>query len=168
MNIVVMPAWRVILFKIFAHVFLPLLAGLSIYMLFRAQSLIIFDWFVGTGLWEFVELLRARSAALNDLIPGFMIFSLPDALWVYSLTSLMLIIWNGSGGTSRLIWISLGLILGAGAEIGQLLGLVRGTFDAVDLLLCIVAAVASLVLIAPQAFTIKYREKTSLEGGYYE
>lgn len=159
MNIVVMPAWRVTLFKIFAHVFLPLLAGLSIYMFFRAQSLIIFDWFASAGLSGHVELLRVQSTTLNDFIPGFVIFSLPDALWVYSLTSLMLIIWNGSGGTSRLIWISLGLVLGAGAEVGQLLGLVRGTFDAVDLLLCTVAPAASLVLLAPQTFTFKYREK---------
>ena len=154
-----MPAWRVTLFKIFALVLFPLLAGLSIYMLFRVQSLIIFDWFVGAGLSEYVELLRVSSASLIDFIPGFVVFSLPDALWVYSLTSLMLIIWNGSGGTSRLIWISLGLVLGAGAEVGQLLGLVRGTFDAVDLLLCTVASAASLVLLAPQTFTFKYREK---------
>ena len=71
-------------------------------------------------------------------MPNWFIFSLPDALWIYSFSMAMLYIWNGEVNKRSLFWIIIASILGIFGELAQLFGLV-GTFDLMDLLLCVFA-----------------------------
>ena len=45
------------------------------------------------------------------------------------------------------IWLYVGPILGIGAELGQLLLIIPGTFDIMDLFLCIIASILPFFII---------------------
>ena len=79
--------------QIYIHVVLPVLIGLFIYILFRPDRIIMFDWFALLGIAESISDLRENSPS-NSKVPSWIIYNLPDGLWVYSLTALMLIIWQ--------------------------------------------------------------------------
>jgi len=115
--------------------FLTLLAGGLIYILFRTSSLKMFSWYETIGLGGLTIELRKMTSQFADKIPEWILFSLPDGLWIFSYVSLMLFIWRNSVSIKNIFWISIIPILAIGSEIGQLFGLVSGTFDFADLLL---------------------------------
>tara|TARA_R110001606_G_scaffold370990_2_gene527654 strand:+ start:715 stop:1158 length:444 start_codon:yes stop_codon:yes gene_type:complete len=119
---------------IFGHIATLLIGGL-IYLLFRTSSLKMFGWYKTIGLGEFTNGLRKLTIPFADKIPDWILFSLPDGLWIFSYVSLVLFIWNNSISKNNLFWILIIPILAICSEIGQLLGFVQGVFDVTDLLL---------------------------------
>jgi hypothetical protein len=118
----------------------PLLLGGLVYVVFRAESLLMFRWFDAFGLGPAVAWLRVSLGGAGAALPRWFVFSFPDAAWVFSMTALLGVVWRARLGTAEArAWMSLGLLLGAGAELGQAVGLVPGTFDIVDLTLCLSA-----------------------------
>ncbi len=126
------------------HIVSPLLLGGLIYACWRDQNLPMFRWFDLAGLAPLVEKLRIATAPLLVKLPFWFQFSLPDALWVYALTAFMALIWKGRDSRLKLVWLSMGLLLGAGSELGQLAGLVPGVFDPFDFFFCLCAAALAL------------------------
>jgi hypothetical protein len=120
------------------HVFAPLLLGSVIYLLFRDQNLPISLLFGST--------LSAIRPAFFPRIPESILYSLPDALWVYSLTSIMAFIWQNSQSAFKAFWMSSGLLLAFAFELGQLAGVIPGTFDVLDLTGAALAASLALFL----------------------
>jgi hypothetical protein len=94
-----------------------------------------FSWYETIGLGGLTKELRKLTFQFSDKIPEWILFSLPDGLWIFSYVSLMLFIWQNSVSIKNIFWISIIPILAIGSEIGQLFGLVPGTFDFADLLL---------------------------------
>jgi hypothetical protein len=133
------------------HVFLPVSGGAAIYLLFRSHHLWVFKWIEFVGLASFVDALSA------DIPPSWLLFSLPDALWVYGLTSCMLLIWQKEAAASTNLWVFSGIVLTFVSEAGQRLGMVPGTFDLLDLVLSTVAFVAAYLL---SPIKIAYAAKT--------
>ena len=130
--------------KILLHIVLPIIVGTAIYICWRTKSLQVFSWLRFFGMDSFVVLCRMKSAFFREYLPDFVVFSLPNGLWVYSLTSFMCLLWKGEQASlARAFWLSLGFGLGVGLEIGQLLGVVPGTFDFADLSISLVAALAA-------------------------
>ena len=80
---------------IFGHIATLLIGGL-IYLLFRTSSLKMFGWYKTIGLGEFTNGLRKLTIPFADKIPDWILFSLPDGLWIFSYVSLVLFIWNNS------------------------------------------------------------------------
>ena len=76
-------------------------------------------------------------------------FSLPDGLWVYSFTSFMLIVWGLKFSRHSLFWISIGPLLALGSEMGQAFGVVGGTFDPTDLILCLIGSILPVAILFP-------------------
>jgi hypothetical protein len=133
------------LFFFTVHILVPLLVGGVVYVCWRDPNLLMFKWFGALGLERSIESLRAVTAAGQGL-PHWVLYSLPDGLWVYALTALMVLLWRGTKSLpAKAFWLSLGLLLGAGAELGQLAGLLPGAFDRVDLIVCLIAPAAALV-----------------------
>ena len=128
------------------HIFLPLLVGGLIYACWRDYTLPMFRWFELIGVGPVVQQLRVTTMPLQAGLPSWVEYSLPDAMWVYALTAFMALVWKGTNFRVRVIWISAGLLLGAGSELGQLAGYVPGSFDASDFFLCVFAAGLALVL----------------------
>ena len=104
------------------HVVLPTALGTIVYVGWRSTDLLVFQWIEYFG-------LNAMVLRPNVVLPDWLLFSFPDGCWVYATTSWMLLIW---GRLNQWTWVV--VILAVCAEFGQLLGLVRGTYQSLDVL----------------------------------
>ena len=111
------------------HVCLPTFIGASVYLLFRTSTLLVFKWGEAVGLHGHLMALRERVSEVQ--LPEWLLYSFPDGVWVYATTMCMLIIWNGAPPWP---WLSIGLVLAVGAELGQAVGYVQGTYEHLDIL----------------------------------
>ena len=118
---------------------IPLIFGGLIYLTYRVETLKMFRWFDNIGATDFIIFLRTNEILQPISLPQWVKFSLPDALWIFSFTYFMLTIWKFKITKSSAFWIFLAPTIGLFSEIGQLIGLIPGTFDLVDLVLLIVA-----------------------------
>jgi hypothetical protein len=123
------------------HVVLPILLGGLIYLCWRDPDLLMFKWFRGLRLEPTILQLRLVTASVRPALPFWFVYSLPDGLWVYALTSFMAHIWTGSRlSFLKIFCLSAGPVLGAGSELGQGARLVPGSFDWTDFVFYITAA----------------------------
>jgi hypothetical protein len=132
------------------HVFGPTLIGGSIYTCWRRPTLLLFTWYRSVGLDSAIIVVRQSVSFVHHFLPGWILFSLPDALWVYAITAFMAGVWGDAKfSTLGRLWLFGGLVLAVGGELSQALGIISGTFDANDLLLCFAASVAAIVMATP-------------------
>ncbi|MCZ8297714.1 MAG: hypothetical protein O9297_10910 [Flavobacterium sp.] len=118
---------------------LPVIVGGLIYLTYRTDTLIMFDWFNKIGLSDTIDVLRSNQHLQNLTIPNWIKFSLPDALWLFSFNYVLLTLWNFNVNQQSAFWLFLAPTIGLFSEIGQLIGIVPGTFDIVDLVLLLIA-----------------------------
>lgn len=104
------------------HVVVPTAFGTSVYVGWRSTNLLVFEWIDYFALNAFV--FRP-----SIVLPDWLLYSFPDGCWVYATTSWMLLIWN-----RFVLWTWIAVLLAASAEFGQLLGLVQGTYQTLDVL----------------------------------
>lgn len=71
----------------------PLIIGSLIYILWRSDTIRIFDWLNLIGLSITVERLRGLSMLIYPYIPEWVVYSLPNSLWAFSYAFLITIIW---------------------------------------------------------------------------
>jgi hypothetical protein len=128
------------------HGVLPVVLGAAVYVLFRSPRLRVFGWLEAVGLGDVVPAARAWARPAAEHLPGWLLYSAPDGLWVYGLTACLALVWRGAPGRARRAWLCAGLALGAGGELGQLAGWVPGVWDPADLLLSAGAWGAAIVL----------------------
>jgi hypothetical protein len=136
-----------------AHVVAPIVLGSLIYVLWRSPTLRVFRWLGGVGLGPAVEWARDVAEPLGAVLPSWLLYSLPDGLWVYAVTAFMAWTWMPARpkdpdtadaeprpvGWAAVPWLGAGLGIGCGTELLQAIGAFPGTFDAIDLLLSAVA-----------------------------
>jgi len=127
---------------------LPLIFGGFIYLTYRIETLKMFRWFDNIGATDFINFLRTNEILQSISLTQWIKFSLPDALWIFSFTYFMLTIWKFNITKSSAFWIFLAPTIGLFSEIGQLIGLIPGTFDLVDLIFIIVAMIIPFSKIA--------------------
>jgi hypothetical protein len=126
------------------HVVLPVLIGGGIYTFWRSNRLLVFTWYRWLGLSVWVRSLREQASAAKHLVPGSIMYSLPDALWVYAFTALMWIFWfRQPRSIERMLWIILPVTMAVCAELGQLVRLVPGSFDWIDMLGYLIGFIAA-------------------------
>ena len=115
--------------------FLLLGMGTVIYILFRAKTLLVFDWLEMVSLAAIVELWR-RRCCMRSMGRAFY-YSLPDGLWVgaFAICLNQRVVAGAPHSQAPYLWICLPVALGVGSELGQLCGVVPGTFDPYDILL---------------------------------
>jgi hypothetical protein len=121
--------WEEVMGRFIVHVVLPTLIGASIYLFFRTPTLLVFRWIEAIGLLDPVMILREQVAFVQ--LPEWLLYSLPDGLWVYATTSWMVLMWRGARSW---LWLSTGVLLAVGAELGQAVGCVPGTYQHLDML----------------------------------
>lgn len=112
----------------FINVVLPMTFGASIYICFRATNLLVFHWIDAAGLLELTMSLRGALGGIR--LPLFILYSVPDGLWVFATTSWMIHVWHGRPPWP---WLLVGLVLGTGGEFGQAAGVVPGTYQHEDI-----------------------------------
>ncbi len=98
--------------NILFHIFLPLLVGSAIYLLFRSKGIV--------------------SAGILAWKPHpVFIYTLPDFLWLYALLHSMHFIWQVDKRVW--FWLILCTLLSIGSEVLQLFNYIPGTFDYYDI-----------------------------------
>ena len=114
---------------------LTLLTGIVIYLLFRdLNKIILFTWIPKPQLFEFVSIPLKQS-----IITIFLRYHLPDALWFISAVLFLRFMWFYKI-KEQMIYIFSFYVIGFTFEISQLLKIIPGTFDLLDLFFMGIAA----------------------------
>lgn len=133
--------------------FLTLIVGGLIYISFRVDSLVMFRWFCSFSLKNLIDSLREMTLVYKSFLPDWLLYSLPDGLWVFSYVSLILLLWDNELSGLNIFWIFLMPILAIASELGQLLNLIPGTFDIIDLIFYILGTIMPLIIYNKQSST---------------
>lgn len=120
------------------HSILPLSIGGLLYVGWRSRELAMWSWARAIGIADAASGLRAALRALGEP-PEWLRFTIPDVLWVYALTWSVARLQRGSRPFVKAAWLLVPAALGPGAELLQAVGLLPGTFDALDLAGCALA-----------------------------
>ena len=108
-----------------------LACGCAIYLLFRSQSLNIYQWCSALGLSNTIDTLRYSVQNWN--VSEFVKFCLPDGFYCAAYILIIDAIWHNDKGAIKNIIISLVPFVTISSEVLQYFGLVKGTFDIYDL-----------------------------------
>jgi hypothetical protein len=111
-----------------------LLLGVLIYVLFRSNKLYVNKWLLNHTLGFELQRIRTFTLSIRDYLPEWLIYSLPDALWMLSLSTLIYNIWKDESKKNQILWSLFPPIIAISWEVAQRLKLINGTFDWVDLL----------------------------------
>ena len=123
---------------------LTMLVGGLLYVLWRSDSLFMFGWFRSLGAERIVAGLRAAARPYRNNVPDWAIYSLPQGLWCFSGLIALRAIWQRVPDSPGLyIWSVAFAVACFTLEWGQLLGMVPGQFDRVDLAFLAAASVTA-------------------------
>jgi len=125
----------------------PVILGGFIYLTYRTDSLLMFGWFNTIGLTEYIKILRTSDWLHSTTIPNWVIYSLPDALWLFSFTYTTLLLWNFKINKHSIFWICLAPFIGLSSELGQMIGFIPGTFDVLDLVMLLFASALPFIFV---------------------
>lgn len=119
--------------------FLTFGGGAIMYVLFRPTHLLVFNWLDSIGLMDYVKIIRPNL----DNTPEWIIYSLPDGLWLFSYCLFIGCIWNFE--LKRCFCFLMILpIYAISHEIMQNTHFVSGTFDRMDLAAYLIAFVLGI------------------------
>jgi len=139
---------KILKWQLGLHVLLPIMIGAFIYVVWRSTGLWWFIWAKTVSLENEVTFIRTIFAPIRNYLSHWILYSLPDALWVYAATAYMLLIWSKRKNYEKYIWLFVGPCLGVGSELAQLAGKVPGTFDLCDLTMLIIASILPFILLS--------------------
>lgn len=134
---------------ILTHIFTPILLGCSIYLLFRSENILLFQWVKTIGFESFLTALRENSLSIT--VPNWLLYSLPDGLWVYAFTAALFLFWQGKNS----VWIWIPIFISVIFEFAQATKIIQGKFDVLDLLFSAIAFALSQLFLHPY---FKYNE----------
>ena len=120
---------------------LSILFGGFIYVAFRSDSIVLFSWIDYIGFAEPIDNLRLKTLPYKDGVPDWVLYSLPDGLWLFSFSSAVMVIWEMEITRYSLILLLSILILVISLEALQYYNIINGTFDIIDVIFFIFGAV---------------------------
>jgi len=112
-----------------------LFSGGLIYLFLRPSNQLFYQWFGFSEMESWHFLVKDKLLFLNHFLPDWLIYSLPNGLWAFSYTLLIVTIWKGSKSAAKYFWLASIPILILGYELLQLTGFHSGTFCLQDILL---------------------------------
>lgn len=128
---------------------IALLVGGLIYILWRSETLMMFVWFEHIGLNNVFGSMRNSTSGVSVSLPNWFLFSLPNALWLFSGLLVFDFIWGSKLSASKLFWLSFFWMVAVGAEVSQALDILPGTFDWQDMSFMILAGFSALLFMSP-------------------
>lgn len=117
--------------------------GGATYLLFRPTSLTLFSWLEKINMRDYIDTARG---SINLSLPEWLIYSLPDGLWILSYMLVIGAIWDfdlKNSAPALFFLPALALI----SELLQLPGIVPGTFDFGDILAYLLGITLAMVYI---------------------
>lgn len=115
--------------------------GGMIYLMFRSESLVMFRWCEDLHIKEYVDSLRMPCK-----LPQWIVYSLPDGLWLCSYVLFVSVIWNFDLRQGWPYVFSLPAVA-IGSELAQAFGWVRGTFDWVDMVCYVLGLLSGYMVV---------------------
>lgn len=113
--------------------------GGIIYVIFRSESLLLFQWCKVLNIEN--SILEIRKQYVMVSVPDFILYNLPDMLWICAYILIIDSIWlDEKRNKSTLLWVNLLPTLSATNEILQYYGISNGTFDYIDLFVFLLPA----------------------------
>lgn len=135
--------------KIFSKIFIlgvmPLFFGAVIYIVFRTDTILIFDWLEHLNWKE--DILKLHRDRTLILLPNWVLFNLPDFLWVFGFTSVMVILWGSVKSKFTRIYILMPFSIGVISESIQYYNPNYGTFDPKDLIFYALGVTLSILIV---------------------
>jgi hypothetical protein len=132
------------LWLFFCLTFVPFLIGVIIYICFRPINLLYFHWLESIGMQKHIEVINNVFIQFRCFIPKWVLYSLPDGLWCFSLNSLFFLIWKNSYNLRLVLFIS--FIICISTEMFQKFNIIAGYFDILDLFFIILALTTSTLI----------------------
>lgn len=117
--------------------FVALMSGGLIYILYRSDCLLMFDWFHKLGLSDFIDSLRGVTDKPN--LYGWVKNSLPAGLWLFSYMYVIDSVWGKEKNAVYNCFLYVLPIMAVLSELMQCFKILPGTFDYMDLLSYILA-----------------------------
>ena len=108
-----------------------LLLGGMVYVIYRDKSLLMFDWFDAIGISNKIDGLR--SLFHGGGISGWVKYSLPDGLWLFSYMFIIDAIWDRERNVISNMFLRGVPIVAILSECLQYIGFLPGAFDWMDM-----------------------------------
>ena len=105
-----------------------------------------FSWAESLNLSWLVDSTRAIANRAEIMQDMHLIFSFPYAFWVTSFCCFVGAIWHQDRSTGATVWRVTAPVIAIGSELLQLLGLLSGTFDVIDLFVLVIASIFGIIL----------------------
>ncbi len=125
------------------NIIFPMIVGLLIYVFLRPPNIIFVQYIGFIDKLSFISEIKMYLSKMS--IPNWFIYSLPGAIWVYSLTYFMGMLWIPQKTKWKYLWISIAPILAITYEIGQKIHVILGTFDLLDMFFILFGYVLALL-----------------------
>ena len=122
-----------------------LFLGVFIYLTTRSESIYITQ--LVSQLYDGVVLQFIQDLFQFTNIPYWVVYSLPDGLWMFALILIILLLWDFKLNKDSLLWIVMAITTGILFEVLQGLNMIKGTYDIADLLLISIGAILPLSFI---------------------
>lgn len=120
---------------------LSLSVGGSLYLLYRPETLVMFEVCKYLGIYDFIISVRPQYT-----INSWVVYSLPDGLWLLAYILLMAALWNFD--VLKSLRASFPLVLMAiGSEFLQIPRLIPGVFDWLDLICYVGACIIGFIYV---------------------
>ena len=123
--------FHILQWPVLLHIVFPLCVGGMIYLCFRNDNLMMFVWLEELGILKPLYAIRTHVPDRIKL-PHWVLYNLPDATWMWSLTSFTCYLWKGVAPKKHRLYVGLAVALGLSTEIAQYFALIRGQFDWCD------------------------------------
>lgn len=119
--------------------------GGVIYILLRPTKAVFLNVFNLVGLDEWADIIREITVPVSGFFPEWFVYTLPNGLWAFAYTLLILSIWRGSKSLLKYFWFATipGLVFGF--EMLQFFDVLNGTFAIEDLLSGLVGIIAGIL-----------------------
>lgn len=120
--------------ELFFGVFIPLMIGTIIYI-----------YFSGSERWIFY--IIPKTSILNYFnTPSWLVHNIPDGLWAFSLTYLILMIWDNKINLYSMLFVLTAILLGSSMEFLQHFSIIKGTYDPIDIVFLTIFGTAGVIL----------------------
>ena len=118
--------------------------GGLIYIRYRSESLLMFDWFQNLGLSDSIDDFRSNGEMPN--MYGWIKYNLPAGLWLFAYMFVIDAVWGKDKNRVSMYFLYVLPLLAVASEFMQFVGLLPATFDVMDLLSYVSAILLFLII----------------------
>jgi hypothetical protein len=119
--------------------------GLLVYLLARPVPPVVIVKLQNAVPFSTFESPGRLKELLNAILPGWVIYSFPNALWAFGYAMVITGIWSGSKSPLAIFWYATIPALILGFELLQLTEMIPGTFSTCDLMAGMLGMIAGIL-----------------------